>query len=94
VIVKLWLHIDTEEQLRRFIERQETPHKQWKITTEDWRNREKWQEYEEAISDMIRYTSTTYAPWTIVESVDKLYARIKTLQTVVQSIETVLNKKK
>jgi polyphosphate kinase 2 (PPK2 family) len=92
VIVKFWLHINQDEQLRRFQERQNTPDKTWKITDEDWRNREKWDDYEKAISEMIQRTSTTYSPWTIVESVDKYYARIKVLRTVVDSIEAALNK--
>ncbi|MEW6735466.1 MAG: phosphate--AMP phosphotransferase [Acidobacteriota bacterium] len=92
VLVKFWLHIDAEEQLRRFTERQQLVHKNWKITEEDWRNREKWSHYEQAIADMIQRTSTTYAPWTIVESVDKLYARIKALRTIVQAIEAALKR--
>lgn len=94
VIVKFWLHIDQEEQLRRFNERQNTTAKLWKITDEDWRNREKWADYERAVSEMIERTSTTYAPWTIVESVDKLYARVKALRTVVNAIETALDKRR
>ncbi|MFY9223568.1 MAG: phosphate--AMP phosphotransferase [Blastocatellia bacterium] len=94
VLVKFWLHIDPSEQLKRFQERQETPGKTWKITDEDWRNREKWAEYEKAICEMLRRTSTSYAPWTVVESVDKYYARIKVLQTVVDSIETALKEKR
>jgi AMP-polyphosphate phosphotransferase len=94
VMVKFWMHISQEEQLRRFTERQEMPHKNWKITDEDWRNREKWNQYEHVVSEMIQRTSTTYAPWTIVEAVDKLYARIKTLRTVVKGIEGALERKK
>ncbi len=90
VLVKFWLHIDQDEQLRRFKERQETPWKQWKITDEDWRNREKWPQYEIAINDMLANCSTSYAPWTIVEAVDKLFARIKILKTVIEAIEAKL----
>ncbi len=90
VLVKFWLHIDQDTQLQRFKERQETPWKQWKITEEDWRNREKWPVYEVAINDMLANCSTSYAPWTIVEANDKLFARVKVLQTVVDAIEAKL----
>jgi len=90
VIVKFWLHIDQEEQLKRFKDRQETPWKQWKITEEDWRNREKWPQYEVAINDMLANCSTSYAPWTIIEADDKYFARIKALKTVVSAIEAKL----
>jgi len=90
VIVKFWLHISKDEQLRRFKERQKTPHKQWKITDEDWRNREKWDKYKSAIEEMIFRTSTRNAPWTIVESNDKLYARVKCLDTVINAIKRKL----
>lgn len=90
VLVKFWLQIDKEEQLKRFNERQNTPSKQWKITDEDWRNREKWDKYEEAVNEMLFRTSTTYAPWTIIESNDKYYARIKALKTVVEAMEEKL----
>lgn len=87
ILIKFWLHIDSDEQLRRFTERQNTPEKQWKITDEDWRNREKWDQYETAVNDMIRLTSTEYAPWTIVESQDKKFGRIKSIQTLNDAIE-------
>jgi len=90
VIVKFWLHIDQEEQLKRFKDRQGTPWKQWKITEEDWRNREKWPQYEVAINDMLANCSTSYAPWTIIEADDKYFARIKALKTVVSAIEAKL----
>lgn len=91
VIIKFWVHIDKETQLARFTERQNTPEKQWKITDEDWRNREKWDAYELAVDEMIAKTSTTYAPWHILESNDKHYARIKALQVVIDAIEKKLN---
>ncbi len=91
-IVKFWLHIDPEEQLRRFEARQESSNKQWKITDEDWRNREKWGRYRIAVVDMLHRTSTTYAPWTILEANCKLYARIKALRTVAKSLESALAK--
>ncbi len=90
VIVKFWLHIDQNEQLRRFKERQRLKWKQWKLTDEDWRNRKKWPQYEAAINDMLASTSTSYAPWTIIEANDKLFARIKALRTVVRAIEDKL----
>jgi len=90
VLIKFWLHIDQEEQLKRFQEREATPYKQWKITEEDWRNREKWELYREAVDEMLFRTSTTYAPWTIVESNSKYYARIKTLKTVIEAAKKVL----
>ena len=88
IVIKLWLHIDSDEQLRRFNERQNTPEKQWKITQEDWRNREKWQQYEQAVNDMLRYTNTSYAPWVIIEGNDKLHARVKAISAVVEHIKS------
>ena len=81
ILVKFWLHITPEEQLFRFKEREKVPYKRWKLTEEDWRNREKWCLYEAAVNDMIERTSTTHAPWTLVEGNDKLFARIKVLTT-------------
>jgi len=90
IIVKFWLHIDKNEQLRRFQERENTSYKQWKITPDDWRNREKWDEYSEAVDEMLLKTHTIHAPWTIVEANDKRYARLKTLKTLVETIEEEL----
>jgi polyphosphate kinase 2 (PPK2 family) len=90
VLIKFWLQISKEEQLQRFEAREANPLKQWKITDEDWRNREKWDQYKIAVDEMLYRTSTTYAPWTIVESNDKLYARIKALKTVCSEIESRL----
>ena len=87
VIIKFWLHFSKEEQLKRFELRQNTPEKQWKITDEDWRNREKWDQYVTAVDEMIAYTSTDFAPWHIIESEDKKFARIKALRTIINSIE-------
>lgn len=81
-VCKYWLHISPDEQLRRFQERQETPHKRWKLTDEDWRNREKWPQYEAAVNDMIERTNTPAAPWIIVPANDKYTARIQVLDTV------------
>jgi polyphosphate kinase 2 (PPK2 family) len=93
ILVKFWLHISKEEQLRRFKERQKIEYKQYKITDEDWRNREKWDAYRQAVVDMIQNTSTSYAPWTIVEANDKLFARIRALSTIVEAIEKGLGVK-
>ena len=87
VVMKFWIHIDQDTQLARFTDRQNTPEKQWKITDEDWRNREKWPEYEVAVDEMLQKTSTKNAPWYIIESNDKKYARIKTLRLIVKTLE-------
>ena len=87
IVLKFWMQIDKDEQERRFKERMENPQKQWKITDEDWRNREKWDLYEEAVNEMIIRTSTSYAPWMIVEGNNKYYARVKVLETVVKAME-------
>ena len=92
VLVKFWLAISKEEQLRRFDDRESTPHKRFKITAEDWRNREKWELYEQAVSDMIDRTSTADAPWTLVEANNKYFARIKVLKTLCKAIEAGLEK--
>lgn len=91
VLVKIWLQIDKDEQLRRFRDREEKSYKQWKITPEDWRNREKWDHYEIAAAEMIRQTSTSYAPWMVVESNNKLFTRIKVLETCISAIRTALD---
>ena len=90
IVLKFWLAISAEEQLRRFTDRQETPYKQYKITEEDWRNREKWDAYEAAACEMIERTSTPHAPWVLVEANDKHWARIKVMKTVVKRLEKEL----
>jgi AMP-polyphosphate phosphotransferase len=90
VVAKFWLQISREEQLKRFKERENTPFKQFKITPEDWRNREKWDANELAVSDMVARTSTEIAPWTLVEAEDKRFARIKILKTLCERIESAL----
>ena len=90
ILIKFWVQIDKEVQLQRFTDRQNTPEKQWKITEEDWRNREKWDYYETAVNEMMKKTSTTFAPWHVLESNDKKYARIKALKIVIQEIEKKL----
>jgi polyphosphate:AMP phosphotransferase len=87
VVCKFWLHISPDEQLKRFNRRAANPEKQWKITDEDWRNREKWSLYDEAVNDMLKKTNTAYAPWTVVEADSKHYARVKVLETVIAAIE-------
>lgn len=90
VVLKFWMHIDKDEQEARFKSRMETPEKQWKITDEDWRNREKWDEYEKAVDEMIVRTSTKGAPWYVIEANDKKYARVKVLEIVVDALERAL----
>lgn len=90
VVIKFWIQIDKDTQLARFTDRQNTPEKQWKITDEDWRNREKWDQYESAVDEMIQKTSTKNCPWHIIESNDKKYARIKALEIVISEIKKAL----
>ena len=90
IVVKFWLQITKDEQLRRFEERAKIDFKHHKITDEDWRNREKWDQYETAVGDMIDRTSTKHAPWTIVEANDKFHARVKVIRTLHDQIEAAL----
>jgi polyphosphate kinase 2 (PPK2 family) len=91
VVVKFWLHISASEQLRRFRERQATGFKRFKITAEDWRNREKWVDYEVAACDMFERTSTELAPWTIVAANDKYHARLTVMETICHRVERALD---
>jgi polyphosphate kinase 2 (PPK2 family) len=91
ILVKFWIHISPEEQLRRFEERKQVAYKRWKLTDEDWRNRAKWDQYEEAVEDMLLKTSTLTAPWTIVEGNNKWFARVKTLRTTVDTLSQALD---
>ncbi|MGH0036599.1 MAG: polyphosphate:AMP phosphotransferase [Myxococcota bacterium] len=91
---KFWMHIDKDEQARRFAEREMTPYKQYKITDEDYRNREKWELYEDAVNEMVERTSTSYAPWTIVPANDKRYARVHVLETVADVLQQTVDAKK
>jgi polyphosphate kinase 2 (PPK2 family) len=93
IVVKFWLQISQEEQLKRFKEREKIEFKRFKITEEDWRNREKWDAYQEAICDMVDRTSTGIAPWTLVEANDKGYARVKILRTICERLEAELEGK-
>ncbi len=90
-VVKFWLQISQEEQAKRFAARQEIAWKQHKITEEDWRNREKWPQYKEAISEMIERTDTSRAPWVLVEAEDKLWSRVKVVRTVCEALEGLVD---
>ena len=90
VLLKFWLHIDKDEQGRRFQEREQVPYKQYKISAEDYRNREKWTLYEAAVNDMVERTSTGLAPWTLVESNDKRFARCRVLRVLCDRLEAAL----
>ncbi|HTQ43706.1 MAG TPA: polyphosphate:AMP phosphotransferase [Polyangiaceae bacterium] len=92
VVVKFWLQIDKKEQLRRFREREKTGYKRFKITRDDWRNREKWMAYERAVCDMVDRTSTSPAPWHLIEANDKKWARVRIVQTIADSIEAALRR--
>lgn len=93
VVVKFWLHVSKEEQLKRFKARQDIAYKRWKITDEDWRNRKRWDDYWLAVSDMIERTSTAHAPWTVVEANDKRYARVKALKVIVENLTAAVDDK-
>lgn len=90
VVVKFWLQIDAQTQLLRFQRRQGTPEKRWKMTGEDWRNREKWPQYEQAAEEMLEKTSTEYAPWHVIPANDKRFARVQTLRILVKAIRCAL----
>ena len=94
VVVKFWLAISKDEQMRRFKARETVGYKRYKITPEDWRNRKKWDAYERAVCDMVDRTSTSYAPWTLVEANNKYYARIKVLKTLCNAVEEALDRAK
>ncbi len=87
ILCKFWMQIDQDTQLERFNARKADPEKQWKLTDDDWRNREKWPAYEQALEEVLQRTHTAYAPWTVVEANDKEYARVKVLKTVIDAIE-------
>lgn len=90
VLVKFWLHVSDAEQLKRFKARESNPLKAWKLTEEDWRNRSKRADYEAAIDEMVRRTSTDHAPWDLVEADSKRYARVKVVETVCERVEAAL----
>ncbi|OLN21445.1 UDP-galactose-lipid carrier transferase [Domibacillus antri] len=87
ILIKFWVQISKDEQLRRFEERQNNPLKRWKITEEDWRNRNKWDAYTDAAEEMMRRTDHDYAPWHVIEGNDKKYARVTILRKTVEHIE-------
>ena len=91
VLVKYWVHISKDEQLRRFKQRERLAHKRWKLTDEDWRNRKRWKAYEKAVDDMVAYTSPRHAPWTLVEGDDKNHARLKVLRTLADRLARALH---
>jgi len=93
IVVKFWLAIDKQAQLERFQEREEIPFKRFKITEDDWRNREKWDLYRDAVGDMVDRTSTEVSPWTLVEANDKRWARVKVLRTLNRAIEDAFEKR-
>jgi AMP-polyphosphate phosphotransferase len=92
ILIKFWLHISDVEQLKRFERRQKDPLKTWKLTEEDWRNRDKRDEYLEAVEDMVARTDHPHAPWHLVPSDSKRYARVKVVETVIEAIEAGMRK--
>ena len=94
VLVKFWLAIDEQTQLERFKEREQIPFKRFKITEDDWRNREKWGAYRDAVGDMVDRTSSEVAPWTLVEANDKRWARVKVLRTINDALEAAFKRDK
>jgi polyphosphate kinase 2 (PPK2 family) len=92
ILVKFWMHVSDEEQLKRFKAREKDPLKAWKLTEEDWRNRAKRPQYEAAVEDMVKRTSTKDAPWHLVEAESKRYARVKVVETVVARVEAALRR--
>jgi polyphosphate kinase 2 (PPK2 family) len=87
VVIKFWLHISEEEQLKRFEKRRDDPLKSWKLTPDDWENRRKRQAYAEAIEEMLKRTDHEAAPWDLVEAESKRYARVRVLETVISRVE-------
>ena len=92
VMIKFWMHISDEEQLKRFEARKNDPLKRWKLTDEDWRNRERRKDYEDAVVEMIEHTDTSFAPWTVVEAEDKRYGRVKVVETVCARLESAMKR--
>ncbi len=93
ILLKFWMHISKQEQLRRFDEREKTTYKRWKLSDEDWRNRERWNAYELAVHDMVERTSTTLAPWHLIAGEEKRFARIEVLRIVVEKLKAALESK-
>ncbi|MBA2444730.1 MAG: UDP-galactose-lipid carrier transferase [Nocardioidaceae bacterium] len=93
ILVKFWMHLSADEQLSRFRAREQDPLKRWKLTDEDWRNREKWDDYTAAVEEMLEHTSTPAAPWVVVEAEDKRWARVRVLEATVEHIERGLRER-
>lgn len=91
IVMKFWLHVSKDEQLRRFEERANSPQKSWKLTDEDWRNREKWPQYEAAVEEMLIKTTTVQAPWTVISANDKAFARVMVCKTVAERLSEALH---
>ena len=87
IVVKFWLQVSEQEQLQRFKSREKDPLRKWKLTEEDWRNRERWDDYEHAVNEMIERTSTHTAPWHLIEANDKRFARVRVLEEVCAALE-------
>jgi polyphosphate kinase 2 (PPK2 family) len=94
VILKFWLHVDQDEQMRRFKQREKISYKKFKITDEDYRNRDRWDDYQKAVNEMITRTSTSKLPWILVEANDKYYARIKEIKSYCERLEKILDEGK
>ena len=93
IVQKFWLQISNDEQLARFKAREDTPYKRYKITDEDWRNREKWDEYRDAVNEMLDRTSAKHSPWNLIAGNDKRFARIQVLETVAGALREALKAK-
>ena len=91
ILIKFWLQVSKAEQLQRFKDRERIDYKAWKLTDEDWRNRGKWEDYQQAAEDMLLKTSTPDAPWTVVEANDKPFARVKVMETVEDTLRRALS---
>jgi polyphosphate kinase 2 (PPK2 family) len=87
VVIKFWLHVSPKEQMRRFKQRKKVPYKRWKLNEEDWRNRDRWTDYEIAVNDMVEHTSTAAAPWVLVEGEDKRWARVRVIEALADHLE-------
>lgn len=87
MVIKLWLAISKDEQAARFKAREDTPHKRFKITEDDWRNRERWEDYLKAAADMFERSSTDYAPWHIIATDDKNTARVEVLKAILKQLQ-------
>jgi len=94
IVMKFWIQISNEEQLKRFVERKNDPFKQWKLTEEDWRNRDNWQDYVNAAEEMLEKTDSEHAPWFVLAGDDKKYARLQVIRHAIDTIEAELSRRK